>query len=114
MNLKIRMIMAIYSLLQIILVNLLINTSKIYLQKKKKKKKLKKLIRTEEIKALVKYYNNMKTLLKKKKKGKSVRNDFIELCLKMLKLMNFTCVFWNSFSIKTLMLFINIYMFQKG
>jgi len=28
--------------------------------------------------------------------------------------MNFTCVFWNSFSIKTLMLFINIYMFQKG
>ncbi|KAG4084546.1 hypothetical protein H8356DRAFT_1436084 [Neocallimastix lanati (nom. inval.)] len=56
----------------------------------------------------------MKTLLKKKKKGKSVRNDFIELCLKMLKLMNFTCVFWNSFSIKTLMLFINIYMFQKG
>jgi len=43
MNLKIRMIMAIYSLLQIILVNLLINTSKIYLQKKKKKKKIKKI-----------------------------------------------------------------------
>ncbi|KAL6599377.1 hypothetical protein U3516DRAFT_816711 [Neocallimastix sp. 'constans'] len=39
-------------------------------------KKQKKLIRTEEIKALVKYYKNMEILLKKKK---SVRNDFIDL-----------------------------------
>ncbi|KAG4092830.1 hypothetical protein H8356DRAFT_1357567 [Neocallimastix lanati (nom. inval.)] len=49
-------------------------------------KKQKKLIRTEEIKALVKYYKNMEILLKKKKK--SVRNDFIDLWLKCLNDLN--------------------------
>jgi len=49
-------------------------------------KKQKKLIRTEEIKALVKYYKNMEILLKKKKE--SARNDFIELWLKCLNDLN--------------------------
>ena len=48
-------------------------------------KKQKKLIRTEEIKALDKYYKNMEILLKKKE---SVRNDFIELWLKCLNDLN--------------------------
>ncbi|KAG4097404.1 hypothetical protein H8356DRAFT_1425482 [Neocallimastix lanati (nom. inval.)] len=48
-------------------------------------KKQKKLIRTEEIKALVKYYKNMEILLKKKE---SVRNDFIDLWLKCLNDLN--------------------------
>jgi len=48
-------------------------------------KKQKKLIRTEEIKALVKYYKNMEILLKKKE---SVRNDFIKLWLKCLNDLN--------------------------
>ncbi|KAG4089278.1 hypothetical protein H8356DRAFT_1432174 [Neocallimastix lanati (nom. inval.)] len=48
-------------------------------------KKQKKLIRTEEIKALDKYYKNMEILLKKKE---SVRNDFIDLWLKCLNDLN--------------------------
>ncbi|KAG4102047.1 hypothetical protein H8356DRAFT_1421616 [Neocallimastix lanati (nom. inval.)] len=48
-------------------------------------KKQKKLIRTKEIKALVKYYKNMEILLKKKE---SVRNDFIDLWLKCLNDLN--------------------------